>query len=291
MRSTGFIFLSAAVHAAAVTMIVMNHPPKPVGLDGDAPVEVTMGEPAPTPGVPEAEAVAQPAPPPPKPVEKPVENVDNTPAKPTKRKAATAKPAPKVSATTTTPAEDKQTFSEDSPVLIPVKDSAPAGVSAAGEGDDDTATEATGEAEANAPSPVAAAVPAAATKNVSALTDGGGELGRGGATKAGAIDYTLLKQQAGNRPPMYPIAARRDKRQGDVELLYRVTNEGHVTEVTIAKSSGSEDLDAAAVKAVSSYRYVPGQEGWARHPVKFSLKGDPTALPSRLRTKVGVQGE
>jgi TonB family protein len=114
-------------------------------------------------------------------------------------------------------------------------------------------------------------------------------LGKGGATQAGAVEYTDLKQTNGNKPPVYPMAARLEKRQGQVELLYRVTKDGHVTEVSVAQSSGSQDLDQEAVRAISKFHFVPGQEGWAKHPVVFSLKGETAALPSRLRSKVGSQ--
>lgn len=96
--------------------------------------------------------------------------------------------------------------------------------------------------------------------------------------------YLDLKQQAGNRAPQYPDLARRRGDQGEVVLNYFVTSQGAVKDVRIAKSSGSRDLDQEALKAVSRYRYVPGQEGWTEHPVMFSLKGSAVPQASRLRT-------
>lgn len=116
-----------------------------------------------------------------------------------------------------------------------------------------------------------------------------GALSKGGSTEAGAVEFTNLKQMNGNRAPIYPLAARRERRQGEVELLYRVTKEGQVADVKVAKSSGSQDLDAEAVRAISKFHFIPGQEGWAKHPVNFTLTGETAALPSRLRTKVGSQ--
>ena len=87
----------------------------------------------------------------------------------------------------------------------------------------------------------------------------------------------------GNRPPVYPLQARLENRQGNLELLYRVTKEGKVSDISIAKSSGSKDLDDSAVKAISQFKFYPGQEGWARHPVDFNLKGAVATLPSKLR--------
>ena len=108
-------------------------------------------------------------------------------------------------------------------------------------------------------------------------------LQKGGETKGEAVSYLELKQYSNNKPPAYPMQARREQRQGQVDLLYRVTKDGRVADVQVAKSSGHSDLDQAAISAVSSYRFVPGQEGWASHPVIFSIKGVATTLPSRLR--------
>jgi periplasmic protein TonB len=80
------------------------------------------------------------------------------------------------------------------------------------------------------------------------------------------------------------LKARKEGRQGQVELVYRVTKDGRVTDVQIAKSSGHADLDQAAVRAISKFKFVAAQEGWAYHPVNFALKGDSAPLPSRLRT-------
>lgn len=84
--------------------------------------------------------------------------------------------------------------------------------------------------------------------------------------------YLDLKQARGNRAPYYPTTARRTGQQGEVVLNYYVTADGSVTNVRIVKSSGFATLDQEAIRAISRYRYVKGQEGWASHPVVFSLK-------------------
>jgi protein TonB len=117
------------------------------------------------------------------------------------------------------------------------------------------------------------------------------EQAKGGAGQKGTVSYLDLKQMPGNKAPSYPMRARREGHQGQVELLYRVTKEGKVEGIQIAKSSGFKDLDQEAVKAVSSYRFVPGQEGWARHPINFELKGEAATLPSRLRSTTNAQTE
>lgn len=112
----------------------------------------------------------------------------------------------------------------------------------------------------------------------------GAEAPEAGTTQGNAISYLDLKQAPGNKAPEYPLNARKQGHQGQVELLYRVTAEGEVTDIQVAKSSGYTDLDQEAARAVAQFRFVPGQEGWARHPVTFTLKGAKTELPSQLRS-------
>jgi protein TonB len=94
----------------------------------------------------------------------------------------------------------------------------------------------------------------------------------------------------GNKGPAYPQQARLERRQGQLELVYRVTKEGTVSDLQITKSTGSSDLDEEALRAIAKFKFVPGQEGWAKHPVVYSLKGEVTYLPSRLR-KNGTQAQ
>lgn len=321
MRSTGFVVLSIMVHCLAVAAIAL-HPQHISEPQGEA-VEITTGEDSTTPGAadapaekvteappkaePKAEVKAPVAPPQPapvveKPVEKPVAKVAK-PAAPKKvavaKKAAVQKAEPvEKQPENLDPAisEDVQTApveqqAEQTPAEtqeevkpLPVKETAQASAAAEEE------TEAAASESAKPVDPVAAAAPAGASDEINNLTQGG-DLGHGGATKAGAVDYAELKQMSGNRAPAYPFSARRDRRQGNVELLYHVTKAGTVTDVQVATSSGSDDLDKEAVRAISKFRFVPGQEGWARHPVQFNLKGDTAAAPSRLRTKVGAQDQ
>lgn len=104
-----------------------------------------------------------------------------------------------------------------------------------------------------------------------------------GATKQDAVSYLDLKPSSGNKPPAYPADARREHRQGELELVYHVTHEGLVEDISVAKTSGHSDLDEAAVEAVSKYKFAPGQEAWARQPIEFSLKGpDEDVVPSKV---------
>src|SRR6185369_3197393 len=103
--------------------------------------------------------------------------------------------------------------------------------------------------------------------------------------------YLDLRQLPGNQAPQYPMQARLEKRQGQLELLYRVTKDGGVADISVAKSSGFKDLDSAALAAIAKFKFVPGQEGWARHPVTFALKGPAATLPSTLRSGKSNQAQ
>lgn len=294
MRSTMFITASLIVHAICFTALALNH----FRSGGDSEtagteVEVTMGE-----GTKVADAsgalteVPEVKPLPIKEEVKPVEEKKLL-AKKTAKKVSKVQPQAKVQkelpakefiAETQLPQDLNPELeeSEEKVELIPVKDLPPAGVQAQTSPEaEDKATEAvsTDLSETKDPSPVTTEASGDAGKGASTEP----MLNKGGETKAEAVSYLELKQYSGNKPPAYPMSARRDQRQGQVDLLYRVAKDGHVAEVQVAKSSGHPDLDEAAVKAIAKFRYVPGQEGWARHPVIFSIKGAVTALPSKLR--------
>jgi len=86
-----------------------------------------------------------------------------------------------------------------------------------------------------------------------------------------------LQEAAGNRKPEYPQAALRRHIQGVVRLLVDVTADGRAESVNILKSSGNEMLDASAVEAVRSWRFLPATRGGkpvpgkAEVPIRFIL--------------------
>jgi periplasmic protein TonB len=77
--------------------------------------------------------------------------------------------------------------------------------------------------------------------------------------------------------PTYPSSARRRGAEGLVLLRARVGSDGRVLESVLARTSGSSDLDRAAVEAVRSFRFRPGTRGtepveaWVNVPVRFQL--------------------
>lgn len=64
-----------------------------------------------------------------------------------------------------------------------------------------------------------------------------------------------------NPKPVYPALSRRMNEEGKVLLKVRVSGQGAALDVTISKSSGFPRLDAAAVDAVTRWRFVPARRG------------------------------
>lgn len=81
-----------------------------------------------------------------------------------------------------------------------------------------------------------------------------------------------------NIRPEYPKGARRRGEQGDVVMEIAIDESGTVTSVRVLSSSGSAELDEAAVKAVKSAGFVPARSGrenvasTARLTLTFRLK-------------------
>ena len=64
-----------------------------------------------------------------------------------------------------------------------------------------------------------------------------------------------------NPAPVYPLEARRRRQQGTVRLRVTVSVEGHVQDIAVARTSGFDLLDQAALKAVRRWTFVPGSRG------------------------------
>lgn len=73
--------------------------------------------------------------------------------------------------------------------------------------------------------------------------------------------YVPATPRADNRPPAYPLEARRRGHGGEVVLAVRVDAGGAVAGLEVAVSSGHAALDRAAVRAVSRWRFEPARVG------------------------------
>jgi protein TonB len=84
--------------------------------------------------------------------------------------------------------------------------------------------------------------------------------------------------QASSPPPDYPALSRRLGEQGEVVLRVQVSAGGHALAVELAKPSGFDRLDRAALQAVGKWRFVPAMAdgqlltAWFEVPVRFELR-------------------
>jgi protein TonB len=81
------------------------------------------------------------------------------------------------------------------------------------------------------------------------------------------------------RPPalVYPLAARRQREQGLVQVKVRVDEQGQPDRFVIERSSGHRLLDEAALQTVRATRFRPYRENgvalpfWVVMPLLFEL--------------------
>lgn len=77
--------------------------------------------------------------------------------------------------------------------------------------------------------------------------------------------------------PDYPVAAARIQEEGTVLVRVEVDADGRPADVSVARRSGSRDLDRAALDAVRQWRFRPAMRGGkavasvAEVPVEFTL--------------------
>ncbi|HKU71716.1 MAG TPA: energy transducer TonB, partial [Burkholderiales bacterium] len=80
-----------------------------------------------------------------------------------------------------------------------------------------------------------------------------------------------------NPPPQYPYAARSAGKSGKVMVRVLVNTAGLPEKVELRSSSGTDELDEAALDAVKNWRFVPAKQGdkavaaWVVVPISFSL--------------------
>ena len=65
---------------------------------------------------------------------------------------------------------------------------------------------------------------------------------------------------AGNRKPVYPLAARSRHLEGRVMLQVEVAASGNPLAVRVVSSSGHSLLDESALEAVRTWRFVPASQ-------------------------------
>lgn len=81
-----------------------------------------------------------------------------------------------------------------------------------------------------------------------------------------------------NPRPAYPVVAQRMGWQGRVILNVEVLSDGLCGAISVARSSGHEILDAAAIAAVQAWRFNPASHAgqavtqWFKVPINFALE-------------------
>jgi len=95
-----------------------------------------------------------------------------------------------------------------------------------------------------------------------------------------------LRQVPGNEHPAYDPDDRLKGRQGDVAFLAYISKEGAPVKFKMVQSSGFRELDAKTLRAIRSWKFYPGQEGWVEIPFRWDLKGGPQEMPATLRRKI-----
>jgi protein TonB len=92
---------------------------------------------------------------------------------------------------------------------------------------------------------------------------------------AGASTWPSAKVLALSAPrPEYPYEARRQRITGEGVVAMTVDPAtGHVSSVSMSKSTGSPFLDNAALAGFRRWRFKPGTVSSVRCPITFTLTG------------------
>ena len=96
-------------------------------------------------------------------------------------------------------------------------------------------------------------------------------------THSGAMHSAVLADANGCAKPNYPVSAARNRDTGTVTLALLVGTGGRVTSARVQKSSGSRELDRAAVNALSLCQFKPAmnngvpEAGWGQIAYVWTL--------------------
>ena len=66
--------------------------------------------------------------------------------------------------------------------------------------------------------------------------------------------------------PQYPVAARRERLEGFVELRFTVSESGAVQDIEVLDAQPHGTFEQAAIAAVRRWKYLPRQIGTAPEP-------------------------
>ena len=86
----------------------------------------------------------------------------------------------------------------------------------------------------------------------------------------------LPQLMSDSTPFVYPLDLWDNRTSGEVVLLLRVSEHGVVDSALVAKSSGYDEFDSAAVRGARQLRFTPAKQGerrratWTKLPVQFT---------------------
>lgn len=83
-----------------------------------------------------------------------------------------------------------------------------------------------------------------------------------------------LNSNTNNPPIVYPLIAKKQKQEGTLILLLRISKNGTVQKIVVEKSSGSAILDSTALQTVNNWHFKAFKESentLLRLPITFML--------------------
>lgn len=98
-------------------------------------------------------------------------------------------------------------------------------------------------------------------------------------SNSGAMRSIALAEASGCATPEYPARAARNNESGTVVLALLIGTDGRVSSARVQKSSGSRDLDKAALNALSMCQFKPAmnrgvpEAGWGQIAFDWKLEG------------------
>jgi len=119
---------------------------------------------------------------------------------------------------------------------------------------------------------------AASTATAAANGKGDAESSGPGSSASGSgdgqvIEASLRRPLPGNQLPQYPRQDRLMRREGTSIVLGDVRHNGAVENVRLERSSGSKEMDSAAIAAFKKWKFAPGAEATVRKSFQYALQG------------------
>lgn len=96
--------------------------------------------------------------------------------------------------------------------------------------------------------------------------------GHGNGSGAGVADLLRSIRHQIEKAKTYPEIARREGKQGTVELRFRIAANGMVEAIEIVRSSGHQTLDDSSMQTVHRAGPYPPVGGWIRIPLSYRLE-------------------